>query len=295
MIAKLAAGQQPGADLRPAGLGQGDGGAADPRAPARARKASSWPISAAGMTPERMDVELFGEEGEGGRPARSASSSAPTAAPSTSTRWPTCRARPRAASCGCWSSSASAAWAATSDVQVDVRVVSSTSRDLREEIAAGRFREDLFHRLNVVPVQRAGPVRAARGHPRAGRILHRPDQRRHRHAPAQAGRRRAGHPAGARLAGQPAPAAQQRGADADPGLRRRRPSRSPPTCCRPRPWSPTRPAEPGRRADHRPAAARGARGVRARVPERPDAALLAATSRAPPPSSAWSARPCTAS
>ena len=37
-------------------------------------------------------------------------------------------------------------------VKVDVRVVSSSSRDLREEIAAGRFREDLFHRLNVVPI-----------------------------------------------------------------------------------------------------------------------------------------------
>jgi two-component system nitrogen regulation response regulator NtrX len=35
-------------------------------------------------------------------------------------------------------------------------VVSSTSRDLREEIAAGRFREDLFHRLNVVPVNVPG-------------------------------------------------------------------------------------------------------------------------------------------
>jgi two-component system nitrogen regulation response regulator NtrX len=42
------------------------------------------------------------------------------------------------------------------DVQVDVRVISSTSRDLREEIAAGRFREDLFHRLNVVPVNVPG-------------------------------------------------------------------------------------------------------------------------------------------
>ena len=42
------------------------------------------------------------------------------------------------------------------DVQVDVRVVSSTSRDLRLEIAAGRFREDLFHRLNVVPVNVPG-------------------------------------------------------------------------------------------------------------------------------------------
>ena len=42
------------------------------------------------------------------------------------------------------------------DVQVDVRVVSSSSRDLREEISAGRFREDLFHRLNVVPVRVPG-------------------------------------------------------------------------------------------------------------------------------------------
>ncbi|MDE2463068.1 MAG: sigma-54-dependent Fis family transcriptional regulator, partial [Alphaproteobacteria bacterium] len=41
----------------------------------------------------------------------------------------------------------------TSRVQVDVRVVSSTVRDLRSEISSGRFREDLYHRLNVVPVR----------------------------------------------------------------------------------------------------------------------------------------------
>ncbi|OGN42828.1 MAG: sigma-54-dependent Fis family transcriptional regulator [Caulobacterales bacterium RIFCSPHIGHO2_01_FULL_70_19] len=110
-------------------------------------------IAAAGMTPERLDVELFGEEGVDGRPRKIGVferahggtlylddvGDMPRESQSRVLR---VLVEQRFRRVG-----------GEQDVQVDVRVITSTSRDLKEEIAAGRFREDLFHRLNVVPIR----------------------------------------------------------------------------------------------------------------------------------------------
>jgi two-component system nitrogen regulation response regulator NtrX len=113
-------------------------------------------ISAAGMSPERMDRELFGEETIAGRPghvgvferAHGGTLYIDDVADmprETQSRILRVLIEQRFRRVG-----------GDTDVQVDVRVVSSTSRDLAAEIAAGRLREDLFHRLNVVPVRVPG-------------------------------------------------------------------------------------------------------------------------------------------
>jgi two-component system, NtrC family, nitrogen regulation response regulator NtrX len=110
-------------------------------------------ISAASIAPERMEVELFGEETADGRPTKigvferahngtlllDEVAEMPLETQSKILR---VLVEQRFRRLG-----------GSSDVEVNVRVMSSTARDLRDAIGAGRFREDLFHRLNVVPIR----------------------------------------------------------------------------------------------------------------------------------------------
>ena len=114
------------------------------------------PVSAAGMTPERMDIELFGQEGDDGRTAKIGVFERAHAGTLYLDEVADMPRETQGRILRVLVDQSFRRVGGDSDVHVDVRVVSSTSRDLREEIAAGRFREDLFHRLNVVPVNVPG-------------------------------------------------------------------------------------------------------------------------------------------
>lgn len=108
-------------------------------------------VSAARMTPERVEEELFGaeqggeltragllEQAHGGTLFLDEIADMPLATQGRILRVLTDQSFTRVGG--------------QRTVKVDVRVVSATSRSLAELIAAGRFREDLYYRLNVVPV-----------------------------------------------------------------------------------------------------------------------------------------------
>jgi two-component system nitrogen regulation response regulator NtrX len=155
MIAKVAPANSRILVTGPPGAGKETAARLIHNASARARS-EFVAINAAGMTPERMDLELFGEEPSAGRPGHigvferahggtlyiDEVSEMPR---ETQSRILRVLVEQRFRRVG-----------GETDVQVDVRVVSSTSRDLAAEIAAGRLREDLFHRLNVVPLRVPG-------------------------------------------------------------------------------------------------------------------------------------------
>jgi DNA-binding NtrC family response regulator len=75
------------------------------------------------------------------------------AAPCSSTRSASCRSTSRSSCCAPCRRARSTPIGAKRAVKVDVRIVSATNRDLAQAVAEGRFREDLFYRLNVFPIE----------------------------------------------------------------------------------------------------------------------------------------------
>jgi DNA-binding NtrC family response regulator len=70
----------------------------------------------------------------------------------SSTRSATCRSRCSPSCCGCCRSGSSAASAGNEKLKADVRIVAASNQRLEEQVAHGRFRQDLYYRLNVIIV-----------------------------------------------------------------------------------------------------------------------------------------------
>lgn len=108
-------------------------------------------VTSARITPERFEQELFGEEADGSlvRPGLLEMADGGTLYFDEVSDMPLST---QARILRVLTDQAFVRVGGNRQIRVDVRVVSSTSRDLEKEIAERRFREDLFYRLNVVPV-----------------------------------------------------------------------------------------------------------------------------------------------
>ena len=111
-------------------------------------------LNAAAITPDRMEVELFGQDKTNGSDTRKAGAleeahggtlfiddvaELPRETQNKILRVLVDQSFQRVGG--------------STRITVDVRIISSTSRNLEAEIAAGKFREDLYHRLSVVPIR----------------------------------------------------------------------------------------------------------------------------------------------
>ena len=109
-------------------------------------------VNSARITPERFEHELFGEESEGNlvRPGLLEMADGGTLYFDEVADMPLST---QARILRVLTDQIFVRVGGSRQIRVDVRVVSSTSRDLEREISEGHFREDLFYRINVVPVE----------------------------------------------------------------------------------------------------------------------------------------------
>jgi two-component system nitrogen regulation response regulator NtrX len=126
-------------------------------------------VNSARITPERFEQELFGEEADGSlvRPGLLEMADGGTLYLDEVADMPLST---QARILRVLTEQAFVRVGGHRQIRVDVRVVSSSSRDLEKEIAERRFREDLFYRLNVVPV--SVPALAERREDIPGLVTH---------------------------------------------------------------------------------------------------------------------------
>ena len=128
----------------------------------RARAAPFVAVNCTALPETLLETELFGHV----RGAFTGATDGATRAvrrgrrrhAASSTRSATCRRRCRPSCCACSRRARCAPSAPTLARRVDVRVVAATHQDLEERVRAGAFRDDLYYRLNVVPI-RVPPLR----------------------------------------------------------------------------------------------------------------------------------------
>src|ERR1700757_3544719 len=110
-------------------------------------------INAAAITPERMEIELFGVEPNGEHPRKTGAREEARVGTLFIDEIGDMPRETQNKILRALVDQTFQRQGGTTKVNVDVRIISSTARNLEEEIAAGRFREDLYHRLSVVPIR----------------------------------------------------------------------------------------------------------------------------------------------
>ena len=170
-------------------------------------------VNAAMMRPDRVELELFGNEGNG--PAASGSRKIGTferahggtlyfdeiADMPLETQGKMARAL---------QAHTFEREGGTQQIEVDIRVMAATTRDMESEIEQGRFREDLYYRLLVTPIELPALRDRREDIPGAGGLLHPSGGEERRGGPPRSGQRRDGDAAVVGLARQRASAPKLR-------------------------------------------------------------------------------------